>query len=90
MSGKVVFFLLLFFFLNRDEWQGHIPPYVPEFYDGWQPAAGVIDELTARSALMSQPAIMPATVPMIEPARTQAVIEDRQRGYVCIFFFLHV
>ncbi|XP_059170849.1 epidermal growth factor receptor kinase substrate 8-like isoform X3 [Physella acuta] len=59
---------------SRDEWNGHIPPYVPEFYDGWQPAAGVIDELTARSAIMAQQ-------PMIEPMRTQPVIEERPRAY---------
>ncbi|GFR76126.1 epidermal growth factor receptor kinase substrate 8 [Elysia marginata] len=38
----------------RDEWSGPIPPYVPEFYDGWQPAATIMDDMTARS-LLSQP-----------------------------------
>ncbi|CAL1535450.1 unnamed protein product [Lymnaea stagnalis] len=64
---------------SRDEWNGHIPPYVPEFYDGWQPAAGVIDELTARSAVMSQQPLAPLP---IEPIRTQPMIEDRIRSYV--------
>ncbi|GFN86749.1 epidermal growth factor receptor kinase substrate 8, partial [Plakobranchus ocellatus] len=39
---------------SRDEWNGHIPPYVPEFYDGWQPAATILDDMTARS-LLNQP-----------------------------------
>lgn len=65
----------------RDEWQGHIPPYIPEFYDGWQPAAAVIDELASRAAIMGA-----TPLPMIEPApaRIQPAIEDRQRGYVCV------
>ncbi|BFZ05083.1 hypothetical protein BsWGS_08125 [Bradybaena similaris] len=63
---------------SRDEWQGHIPPYIPEFYDGWQPAAAVIDELASRAAIMGA-----TPLPMLEPApaRTQSAIEDRQRGY---------
>uniref|UniRef100_A0A0B7BDQ4 SH3 domain-containing protein n=1 Tax=Arion vulgaris TaxID=1028688 RepID=A0A0B7BDQ4_9EUPU len=65
---------------SRDEWQGPIPPYVPEFYDGWQPAANV-DELSTRVAVMAQPAIIAAPLPMIEPARPQSLVEDRQRGY---------
>jgi epidermal growth factor receptor kinase substrate 8 len=60
---------------SRDEWQGHIPPYVPEFYDGWRPTAAVIDEMAHRTAIMAAP------LPMIEPARTQLAIEDRPRGY---------
>lgn len=79
-----MYFFLLFV---RDEWRGHIPPYVPEFYDGWQPAAA-FDEQTLRSAPMAQPAIMASTLPMIEPARTQPVVEERRRGYVCKLVFM--
>ncbi|KAH9491472.1 hypothetical protein Btru_044926 [Bulinus truncatus] len=65
---------------SREEWNGHIPPYVPEFYDGWQPAAGVIDELSARNGMMAQqPMIAPA--PVMEPARNSGLIEDRNRPY---------
>uniref|UniRef100_A0A0B7BBK8 SH3 domain-containing protein n=1 Tax=Arion vulgaris TaxID=1028688 RepID=A0A0B7BBK8_9EUPU len=66
---------------SRDAWQGYIPPYVPEFYDGWQPAAAVLDELASRTGVMSQPAIMAAPLSMIEPARTLPMIEDKPRGY---------
>ncbi|KAL8618908.1 hypothetical protein ACOMHN_020327 [Nucella lapillus] len=24
--------------ISKDEWKGYMPPYVPRFYDGWQPA----------------------------------------------------
>ncbi|CAG5116293.1 unnamed protein product, partial [Candidula unifasciata] len=66
---------------SRDEWQGPIPPYVPEFYDGWQPAAG-LDDLSSRSAIMAQPNIIAAPLPMIEPARTPSIIDVRDRGHV--------
>ncbi|RUS73389.1 hypothetical protein EGW08_018849, partial [Elysia chlorotica] len=36
---------------SRDEWMGPIPPYVPEFYDGWQPAAPLLEDMTVRSFL---------------------------------------
>ncbi|BFZ16179.1 hypothetical protein BsWGS_19218 [Bradybaena similaris] len=66
---------------SRDEWQGPIPPYVPEFYDGWQPAAG-LDDVPSRPALMTQPNIIAAPLPMIEPARTPSLIDVRERGHV--------
>ncbi|XP_012939830.1 epidermal growth factor receptor kinase substrate 8 [Aplysia californica] len=45
---------------SRAEWNGNIPGYVPEFYDGWNPGASVIEELTQRTALISGPS-MPDT-----------------------------
>ncbi|XP_055900793.1 epidermal growth factor receptor kinase substrate 8-like protein 1 isoform X3 [Biomphalaria glabrata] len=60
---------------SRDEWNGHIPPYVPEFYDGWQPAAGVIDEMTARTAVMAQQPIA------IDHGRNSGLMDDRIRPY---------
>lgn len=29
----------------RDQWKGHVPPYHPEFMDGWSPDYPVVDEL---------------------------------------------
>ena len=37
----------------RDEWKGSVPPYVPRFYDGWQPAPTLVDEVAPRPSIES-------------------------------------
>ncbi|KAK7477569.1 hypothetical protein BaRGS_00031174, partial [Batillaria attramentaria] len=36
---------------SKEDWKGYIPPYVPRFYDGWQPAPTVVDEVVVRPQL---------------------------------------
>ncbi|XP_064600672.1 epidermal growth factor receptor kinase substrate 8-like protein 2 isoform X2 [Liolophura sinensis] len=31
-------------FMTREQWRGSVPPYMPRFYNGWQPAPSDIDE----------------------------------------------
>ncbi|XP_076471438.1 epidermal growth factor receptor kinase substrate 8-like protein 1 isoform X2 [Babylonia areolata] len=38
---------------SKEEWKGYIPPYVPRFYDGWQPAPTVVEEPASRASLES-------------------------------------
>ena len=40
---------ITFWLCFRDEWKGYLPPYVPRFYDGWQPAPTLVDEPAPRS-----------------------------------------
>ncbi|XP_013406941.1 epidermal growth factor receptor kinase substrate 8-like protein 2 isoform X2 [Lingula anatina] len=37
--------------VHRDAWKGYVPPYVPRFYDGWQPGGPVQFDDDANSAI---------------------------------------
>ncbi|XP_076450323.1 epidermal growth factor receptor kinase substrate 8-like [Babylonia areolata] len=59
---------------SKDEWKGYIPPYVPRFYDGWQPAPTMVEEPKARPALdapvivhQEQRRVMPPFQPAEDP-----------------------
>ncbi|KAL8574358.1 hypothetical protein ACOMHN_057350 [Nucella lapillus] len=43
---------------SKDEWKGYIPPYVPRFYDGWQPAPTLVDEPIATRPPMEAPVVV--------------------------------
>ncbi|PVD21182.1 hypothetical protein C0Q70_19350 [Pomacea canaliculata] len=60
---------------SKEEWKGPIPPYVPRFYDGWQPAPMVVEEPVVR------PQIEPVVIPHHDQIRNRPM-EAQTRPYV--------
>ena len=65
----------------RDEWKGYIPPYVPRFYDGWQPAPTLVDEPISRPDLNSS--MYDDRPPLHRPAYVSMLVRYGGQGIVC-------
>ena len=78
--------VLLFFASFREQWKGHVHPYYPRFWDGWEPSPDFLGEDGGAGASLAAAAAAQAEQARRRDERERA--RNQVRKYNTSLFFV--